>query len=477
MNDQQLTNKLRHIENTVQKYYEEDDLGIRNIREAFSFVQNCYKTKKEEHLILHAVSVAELLAKWRLDYSSITAGLLHDILKNASFNGETIIANFSSLIINELEQYLDLYEESVKEEPDLDSISLSSPVPYYILIAERLDDLLSCPDSHSEDHLALAEQTRTILIPKLTQYHAFEIINELEEACFRILNKAEFKEMHRIVDSIYSQFQSHADGFLQSMIRLFKSDYNMDNSKLSHYQPHISMLYKEKRSYISLYRFITRFGKTTQEQLALLKNTYVIAFWDFTLVVDDNLDINNSLNKEELFFAYYQEILQPKGIRFFGYHATTYGDSTYFLISDELKNIYRFFIKTESEYLRYLCGDIINYCDFITDNPNSRISQKIRVYCPDGRPMYFDPGSTVLDFAFAIHKDIGLQFEYAIINEDTSHRYGIHHILNNEDQVKIIHAEEPKASLFWFRHVNTDLAKDVLIKYFNSLFNEQNNKE
>ena len=83
MNAQQLTNKLRHIENTVQKYYEEDDLGICNIREAFSFVQNCYKTKKEEQLILHAVSVAELLAKWRLDYSSITAGLLHDILKSA----------------------------------------------------------------------------------------------------------------------------------------------------------------------------------------------------------------------------------------------------------------------------------------------------------------------------------------------------------------------------------------------------------
>ena len=51
MNAQQLTNKLRHIENTVQKYYEEDDLGICNIREAFSFVQNCYKTKKEEDVL------------------------------------------------------------------------------------------------------------------------------------------------------------------------------------------------------------------------------------------------------------------------------------------------------------------------------------------------------------------------------------------------------------------------------------------
>ncbi|MGN0268542.1 MAG: TGS domain-containing protein [Lachnospiraceae bacterium] len=477
MNDQQLTNKLRHIENTVQTYYEEDDLGIRNIREAFSFVQNCYKTKKTKHLILHAVSVAESLAKWRLDYSTITAGFLHDIFKNASFNKEIIIANFSSLIINELEQYLDLYAESENVEPDLDKISLSSPAPYYILIAERLDDLLSCPNSPSEVHLKLAEQTRTILIPKLTQYHAFEIINELEEACFRILNKAEFEEMHRIVDLVYDQSQVYTEKFFQSLNRIFISDYNMDNSKLNLYHPHISILYSGKRSYISLHRFIKRFGKTVQEQLALLKNTYVTAYWDFTLVVDDNLDINNSLNKEELFFAYYQEKLRAKGIRFLGYHATSYGDSTYFLISDELKNIYRFFIKTKSEYLRYLCGDIIDYCDFITDNPNSRISQKIRVYCPDGRPMYFDPGSTVLDFAFAIHKDIGLNFDYAIINNDHSHRYGIHHILNNEDQVEIIHAEETKASLFWFRHVNTDLAKDVLIKYFNTLFNKQSNKE
>lgn len=468
MDEKKLMQKLHNIENTVQKYYEKDRLWLEKIKEAFSLIKNQYTSQQDEPMILHAVSVAELLAKWRMDYSIIIEGLLHDLFKNSSFERKTIFNNFSSRIVNELEQYLDLSARLEQSESNLDLASQSVLSPYYILAAEYLDNLWSGLDNPSEQDRLRAEQTRNFLIPKLQKYHAFKIINELEEACFKILNKETYKEMNQIVDSFYAQSQTYTKGFFQSLNRLFKSDYGAENSRLSRYRPHISKLYRGKRSYISLYRFITRFAETKSEKLSLLKNTYVTAFWDITLVVDDKLDIHNSLNKEELFFTYYQEILRKKGIHFLGYHTTSYGDSTYFLISDEIKNIYRFFIKTESEHLRYLCGDIIDYCDFITDTPNTRVLQKICVFCPDGRPLYFNPGSTVLDFAFSIHKNIGFQFDYAIINEDYTKRYGCHYLLNDGDKIQVVSAEEPKAKLSWFRHVNTDTAKDALIQYFNS---------
>ena len=79
--------------------------------------------------------------------------------------------------------------------------------------------------------------------------------------------------------------------------------------------------------------------------------------------------------------------------------------------------------------------------------------------------------STVLDFAFKIHRDIGMGFKYAIINGGKTH-FPPYTKLNENDMIEIVVKRNefgdilPTAELKWLAYVQTDLSKQVLIKYF-----------
>ena len=82
-------------------------------------------------------------------------------------------------------------------------------------------------------------------------------------------------------------------------------------------------------------------------------------------------------------------------------------------------------------------------------------------------------GSTVLDFAFKIHRDIGFSFKYAFVNDSKS-KLPPYTKLNDGDKVEIITEKDfggkskNNAQLKWLAYVNTELAKKLLIKYFEN---------
>ena len=82
--------------------------------------------------------------------------------------------------------------------------------------------------------------------------------------------------------------------------------------------------------------------------------------------------------------------------------------------------------------------------------------------------MSIDKGATVLDFAFYIHPNIGLHFDYAMVDESVArlHR-GTR--LNDGDRITIASDELIKPEIAWFNDVNTSLAKHYLVKYFQRL--------
>ena len=79
--------------------------------------------------------------------------------------------------------------------------------------------------------------------------------------------------------------------------------------------------------------------------------------------------------------------------------------------------------------------------------------------------MYIDDGATVLDFAFAIHSDIGLHFDYATIDGNPD-RLGPHVRLSEGDRVVVYHSLKVTPSITWFRHVKTSNAINHLIAEF-----------
>ena len=108
------------------------------------------------------------------------------------------------------------------------------------------------------------------------------------------------------------------------------------------------------------------------------------------------------------------------------------------------------------------------------DNLANLGNELIKIISRSGDIKYMPKNCTALDFAFKVHKDIGLGFKYAIINGSKT-KSPTYTKLYDGDQVNIVVEKDESgeikrcAELKWFAHVETDFAKKVLIKYFEKL--------
>ena len=147
----------------------------------------------------------------------------------------------------------------------------------------------------------------------------------------------------------------------------------------------------------------------------------------------------------------------------------------YFQLEDNFKTKYNLYVMTMSDYQMQrngtLDGQNIELLD--EDNFNDFDTELIKVATRSGEIKHIPKGSTALDFAFNIHKDIGLGFKYAIINSSKT-KSPPYTKLYDGDQVEIIIEKDGngeikyKAQLRWLAYVNSDLAKKVLIKYLEN---------
>ena len=168
----------------------------------------------------------------------------------------------------------------------------------------------------------------------------------------------------------------------------------------------------------------------------------------------------------DVFYAVYDKYLINEGVKIVSITETTFKDASYIVVKDMMNNLYRFFVNSKTEFTRYKIGDIVdnmsgfNIDDIDNIDPGKK---KIKVYRRDGSEMYIDEGATVLDFAFAIHTEIGLHFKSAIIDGDPQpHDAGT--VLIEGDRVNIYHSPEISPTIAWFRHAKTKKAIEKLIK-------------
>lgn len=186
---------------------------------------------------------------------------------------------------------------------------------------------------------------------------------------------------------------------------------------------------------------------------------------------DELLDENSSLLPHNIFFQYFDKALSLKGFYLIKYCYTTSNGAGCFLLSDEMDNLYRLFVRTELEFQRFLYGSIVDADSAfaITDvneiEPRDTYNEKINVFRRDGSVMSIDKGATVLDFAFNIHPELGLHFDYAMIDESKTHlpKYTR---LNEGDLITIVSNEEIRPDITWFKYSRTSKAVHSLVKYF-----------
>ncbi len=470
---------LQKIIDCLEHFHSVDLQEIEKIEKVYEYIAKVSEDHPVTHCLEHAMAVAFHVASWRFNLNVIIAAMVHDCpvynVKSMDYL-KSLLGEETYSILQDFRDVhcwlLNLEECQLVEQDDKSKSFLAKvhPETFYIKIAERID-VLSRTLKDDDSSLLLAQRTRETLIPQVKLINAYKMVDMLEELCFEIENKNIYQKIELSINQIDELTEYYRRQFITRLHQIFDHDSKIVAKELQVLQPYVKLFRADKRSLISVHRFITRIDSEysahsdMKDDLNKVKNVYRTALYDFTLVIDDAIIQNEKHSIIDVFMSYFEKMLQPDGVFLYGYYFTTNKDCCYYLLSDPMKNMYRFFVKTETEYLHYLYGNIISRDHVTLINESKNNETQIKIFRRDGKAELVEEGISVLDFAFKIHKDVGLHFACAILNQN-ERPMPAHTILNNGDTVEIKKSEEITAELNWFRYLKTDHAKNCLIRYF-----------
>lgn len=436
-----------------------------------------------EPYIYHPLRVAKLVTEWGFESDVIMAAMLHDVVEDCDTPLSEIKETFGTNVANIVDVVTALSDKDftghtlTKSQRDLLSDARlqqkMNDKALYVKIADRLDNLNTLSGVKEAKRIPKAEHTREIIIPMARLQNAYRFVDMLEELCFQTEHPKMYEEMTKQYRSLCTANSRKCQESLDILSNIFDPHYNSTTNELDRYHRYIVNFLYNHRSCISIFRQVSRDAQNIKKDWHSLLSKDKTALYDLTLIVSNELsDDNSSIHPNDIFFQYFEKALSHKGFYLIKYCFTTYKDTGYFLLSDEMDNLYRLFVRTELAYQRFSYGNIVDadsslaLADINEIEPRDTYNEKIKVFRRDGSSMLIDKGATVLDFAFYIHSDLGFHFNYAMIDESKT-QLPAYTRLNDGDTITVVASPDIEPDINWFKYVKTSKAVHYLVKYLS----------
>ena len=428
--------------------------------------------------ISHPVEVALILAEHGFDEDVVSAALLHDVVEDCDVSIKEIEEKFNKNVAELVDcvsaidktkyvlNHEDIFEDenffkaSVEEQSfkKLIKIGKQNPNGFCIKFADRLHNLRTIEIFTYNKQLEKVKETEKWILPIAKKLNSNYFYQEIKNECFKIIHKKEcenFLNMYKIYhknnfENLQNIIQVLNEIFVNKMIKSIEYD------EVKEFDVFRNLQYDKG---------IISVSKISDDQILCVPNYNI-----YLLYSDSNW---GELLKQviNLFKNRLRDILKIIDTKF-----DDIMGHTYFVAEDSIKNKYNIYILNANEFVEQqsvaLIDEISNVID--DDELDDLSSDLIKVKTRSGEIKYIQKGSSVLDFAFKIHKDIGLGFKYAIINDSKTQNPPYTKLLENDTVEIIVDKNENgtiknNAQIKWFAYVQTELAKKCLVKYFEQI--------
>jgi GTP diphosphokinase / guanosine-3',5'-bis(diphosphate) 3'-diphosphatase len=453
------------------------------IEEAFEFATKAYKDKfriSGENYIFHATRVALMLDKMNLDPTTIAFGLLHDILDDIPSSAKNIeLKEIEKKFGKEISHLIDKISEvgriryslniGMNDKKTLTKekienlrrmfLALSGDLRVVLIeLVSRLDGLNFLHSFPKDQQKLFALETLRIFVPVASRLGLSEIRRNLEDVAFSYLLPKRFAWLKEKFKEPYEEKEKYLKKFIPHLEKALKKE----RVKF------ININYRAK-SYWSTYQKLLKHRMNFDEIYDLL------ALRIITTDVESCYKVLGVINKH--FNPIPEEtndyIARPKPNGYRSLHTT--------ILSQDNKTT-EIQIRTEEMHKEAEYGvcahwsykenidlrkEVGNF-EWVKDVPDFWKNLKIdffpnKVFCftPRGDVIVLPKNSTPIDFAYAVHSDIGNHCELAKISGKI---VPLNYILENGDVVEISTNKNKTPSKDWLRFVKTSLAKSNIKK-------------
>lgn len=453
------------------------------IEEAFLFAKEAYKGKNMvsgENYILHATRVAGMLDKMRLDPSTIAFGLMHDVMDDKSnamraVEIKTIEKNFGKEIAQLLEKISDLrkvrYSLEIKlktkktltreRAENLRRMFLAIAGDLRVVLVElvsRLDGLNSM-DYLSEDKQKLHSlETLQIFVPIARRLGLSEIRRKLEDISFAYLFPERFKWLKENIKEEYEEREKYLRKFISRLKKILKKERVkvMDiNYRTKSYWSTYKKLFTHDMDFEKVHDLLAlRIITTDIESCYKILGIVHKHFKPISEEIDDYIakpKPNGYRSLHTTVFSHENKITEIQIKTQEMHREAEYGICAHWSYKEKIN------LKKEDKNFEWM-KDISEFwknfkIDFFPD--------KVFTFTPKGDVIVLPKDSTAVDFAYAVHSEIGNHCESAKINGKIVQ---LSHTLENGDIVEIAVNKNKNPSKDWLRFVKTSFAKSHIRK-------------
>ena len=464
------------------------------VDKAFYFAVEAHKDQRRrsgEPYIYHPIEVATIAAHdIGLGRTSIICALLHDVVEDTQYTLDDIREMFGekvSRVVDGLTKFDNMEGAESMQAENFKKIitSMSYDIRVVLIkLSDRLHNMRTLESMPKHKQLKIASETSYLYAPLAYRLGLHAIKIELEDLALKYTNPTVYDNIRRRLDEVRAQQMSKMRAFIAPVEEACKKAGLTVRSEIKERSVNSvwrRMLDKEL-SFEELYgNFVVRFITDCP------KDQERIRCWEIYALLTNFYRPYTSKLKDWISF--------PKANGYESLHAVVMGETGNWvevqIRSERMEEIaekgfaayWKYKTdddKTESGFDEWLkkAQDLIdngteNAIEFVDNFKLDLFSDEIHVFTPKGKMISMPKGSTVLDFAYNIHSEIGDHSIAANVNNQLTQ---LDHVLRTGDQVEVITSESQHPQEKWFEFLATATAKSRLrngIKEYRRTFREQ----
>lgn len=480
--------EFKHLIDTIHTYLPQAKCD--DVTKAYNLAEEAHKDQRRvsgEPYILHPLAVAQILADMKIDTTTITASLLHDVVEDTSYTLEDIKKMFGKEVAFLVDGVTKLSRLNyrTKEDQQLNNmrkmfLAMAKDVRVVVIkLADRLHNMRTLRYMRSDKQKRIAQETLEIFAPLAHRLGIFNIKWELEDLSFRYLEPDKYYDL---VDQM-KQKRHVREEIVNEAIDVLKKA--LDDAHI-----HCEINGRPKHFY-SIYKKM----KKDNRDLSQVYDLFAIR-----VIVDDVKDcygvlgIVHSLWKP-LPYRFKDYIAMPKPNNYQSLHTTVigtrgqpveiqirtwemhriaeYGVAAHWRYKEGNQTANKDAFDEKMGWLRNLLEwqDTSNPKEFVNALKLDAFSDEVFVFSPRGDVIDLPQGSIPIDFAYRIHTDVGHRCVGAKINGKI---VPLDYKLKNGDIVEIITSKVGKPSLDWLNIVGSSESRSKIRSWFKKENREEN---
>ncbi|MBF6568743.1 MAG: bifunctional (p)ppGpp synthetase/guanosine-3',5'-bis(diphosphate) 3'-pyrophosphohydrolase [Candidatus Binataceae bacterium] len=461
----------------VRSYHPHVDESL--IRRAYEYSADMHaeqKRKSGEPYVTHPLNVALIAAQLKVDVLSIVTALLHDVVEDTQASFEEVAGLFGAEVAHLVDSLTKVSKItfSSREEKQAENfrkmiIAMGRDIRVVLIkLADRLHNMRTLESMPRDRQIEISRETLEIYAPIAHRLGIYWLKSELEDNAFRYLNPTAYGTLKSQVAETRTDRELYIAMVIEILSRrLAEADVKAEvTGRPKHFYSINRKMEEEELAFDQIYDLVA-FRITVETVRECYEALGVVhANWK---PVPGRFKDYIALPKINMYQSLHSTVIGPRGQRMevqirtremhrvaeegiaahWSYKETNGGGNDHHADPETerfawLRRLIEFQqnLKDPQEFLSTVKADLF--------------PEEVFVFTPKGDVLDFPQGSTVIDFAYRIHSQVGHHLVGARVN---GRMVPVRYRLNSGDMVEVITSERQGPGKDWLNHVVTARAK------------------